>query len=76
MTGVQTCALPIPEYLTLPQSPEKMILAGIESEKAAIHQYEMHINMINDCDVTAVLKRIIKDEEYHIILLHALLKEL
>lgn len=65
-----------PEYLTLPQNPEKMILADIESEKAAIHQYEMHINMINDCDVTAVLKRIIRDEEYHIMLLHALLKEL
>ncbi len=31
--------------------------------------------MIKDHDVNAVLARIIKDEEYHIMLLQALLKE-
>lgn len=32
----------------------------------------MHIRMIKDEGVNAVLKRIIKDEEYHIMLLRAL----
>ena len=46
--------------------------ANIEAEKAAIDQYLMHIRMIKDEGVNAVLKRIIKDEEYHIMLLRAL----
>ncbi len=65
-----------PEYLTIPESAGKMILADIESEKAAIHQYRMHMNMINDNDVNAVLARIVKDEEYHIMMLQTLIKEL
>lgn len=65
-----------PEYLTIPDHIGKMILADIESEKAAINQYNMHIKMINDKYVNAVLARIIKDEEYHIMLLQSLLKEL
>lgn len=65
-----------PEYLTLPENAGKMILADIESEKAAIHQYRMHMNMINDNDVNAVLARIVKDEEYHIMMLQTLIKEL
>lgn len=65
-----------PEYLTLPENAEKMLAAGIEAEKAAINQYTMHINMIQDSCVNAVLARIIKDEEYHIMLLQAMLKEL
>lgn len=64
-----------PEYLTIPEHLGKMLLADIESEKAAINQYKMHINMINDNCVNAVLARIIKDEEYHIMLLQALMKE-
>ena len=64
-----------PEYLTIPGNARKMILADIESEKAAINQYRMHIKMINDNDVNAVLARIIKDEEYHIMMLQALLTE-
>lgn len=64
-----------PEYLNIGENTEKMILTNIESEKAAINQYTMHIKMINDNYVNAVLARIIKDEEYHIMLLRALLKE-
>lgn len=64
-----------PEYLTLPDQIGKMLSADIESEKAAIHQYKVHMNMINDSCVNAVLARIIKDEEYHIMLLSALLKD-
>lgn len=65
-----------PGYLTLPEHAKKMIAADIEAEKAAISQYRMHIKMINDNDVNAVLARIIKDEEYHIMILRALLNEL
>ena len=61
-----------PEYLTIPENTGRMIQADIEAEKAAIDQYLMHIRMIKDEGVNTVLKRIIKDEEYHIMLLRAL----
>lgn len=64
-----------PEYLTTPDQLHTMLLADIESEKAAINQYRMHIKMIHDKCINAVLLRIIQDEEYHIILLQALLKK-
>ena len=60
-----------PEYLTLPEQIGKMIAADIEAEQAAIHQYHMHMKMIRDPEVNAVLARIIKDEEYHIMLLRS-----
>ena len=53
-----------------------MLCADIEAEREAIAQYRTHICKINDDYVNAVLRRIIKDEEYHIILLQALLEEL
>lgn len=52
-----------------------MLIADIEAEKAAINQYKMHISMINDDCVNDVLARIMIDEEYHIMLLQAMLKE-
>ncbi len=60
-----------PEYLTLPHQIEKMILADIEAEQAAANQYRAHIKLIRDPDVNAVLARIIRDEEYHIMLLRS-----
>lgn len=65
-----------PRYLTLPRNPRDMILADIQSEKDAIHQYIIHMEMIGDDCVDAVIARIIKDEEYHIVLLEDLLKEI
>ena len=65
-----------PGYLTIPENPREMLLADIESEKDAIRQYKMHIEMILDNDLNAVLRRIIKDEEYHIIMLQTLMDEL
>ena len=65
-----------PEYLTIPENVKKMLLADIEAERDAINQYQMHINMINDPYVNAVLVRIIKDEEYHIMLLQMMMEEL
>lgn len=65
-----------PQYLSNPAGAREMLLADIESEKQAIAQYTAHIKMIEDVFVNAVLKRIIVDEEYHIMLLQGLLEEL
>ena len=58
--------------MTIPENIDKMLTADIEAEKDAIRQYEMHIKMIDDDCVNAVLRRIILDEEYHIMLLKSL----
>lgn len=63
------------EYVNIQGNIGKMLQSDIEAEKAAINQYGMHMKMIKDIHVNAVLARIIKDEEYHILLLQALLKE-
>lgn len=63
-----------PEYLSLSEEMKGMLLANMEAEQAAIVQYEAHIKMIKDDCVNAVLARIIKDEEYHIMILKALLQ--
>ena len=65
-----------PEYLNIPEQAKSMLVADIEAEKAAINQYQAHIKMIKDSCVNAVLARIIKDEEYHIMLLKVLLAEM
>ena len=64
-----------PQYLSLADNAKKMLLISIESEKAAINQYRMHMKMIKDDYINAVLARIVKDEEYHIMMLHALMTE-
>lgn len=61
-----------PEYLELPRNGRKMIMADIEAERDAISQYKMHMKMINDEYINAILARIIKDEEYHIMILQSL----
>ncbi len=61
-----------PEYLDIPANIGNMIRADIEAEKDAIGQYKRHIKMIGDDYVNAVLERIIKDEEYHIMILQSL----
>lgn len=63
-----------PEYLQIPENFKNMLLADVESEKAAIAQYEAHIKVIKDDCVNAVLARIIHDEEYHIMLLRTMLQ--
>ena len=65
-----------PEYLAIPGNPREMLIADIESEKDAIRQYRKHMGMIRDNNVNAVLARIVKDEEYHIIMLQAMMDEL
>lgn len=61
-----------PEYIDIPSNIRKMIMADIEAEKQAVNQYKMHMKMINDDCVNAVLARIIKDEEYRIMIRKAL----
>ena len=65
-----------PKFITIPENPRDMLIADIEAEKDAIRQYRMHMGMICDSSVNAVLERIIRDEEYHIILLQTLMDEL
>lgn len=64
------------QYAAIPCSAREMLLTDIEGEKQAIAQYRAHINAMEDAYVNAVLKRIIKDEEYHIMLLENFLEEL
>ncbi len=64
-----------PEYLTIPENIQRMLLADIEAEKDAVRQYRMHMDIIKDGYINAVLARIIKDEEYHIMLLQWMMKE-
>ena len=61
-----------PKFLDIPEDIGRMLAADIEAEQAAIRQYQAHIRMIKDSCVNAVLKRIILDEEYHIMILRNL----
>ena len=61
-----------PQYLKIKENSKEILETAIESEKAAINQYKMHMKMIKDNGIHAVLARIIKDEEYHIMILQSL----
>lgn len=65
-----------PAYLRLPEHAKQMIQVSIEDEKKAISQYKMHMSMIKDEYVDAVLARIIKDEEYHILILQGMMEDI
>lgn len=62
----------MPSYLSLPSQTREMLQVSIQGEQDAIYQYQRHISMIKDSSVNAVLSRIVKDEEYHIMILRAL----
>lgn len=65
-----------PQYLSIPENARDMLAEDIEAERAAIKQYRMHVNRMRDEYVNAVLERIVRDEEYHIMVLQALMKEM
>ncbi len=65
-----------PSCLDIPDKLENMLRADIEAETAAINQYRAHMRIIKDECINAVLDRIIMDEEYHIMILQALLNEI
>ncbi len=50
-----------------------MLRADLERELAVIDQYSMHIRMIKDDYVNDVLKRIVQDEQYHVMLLRSMM---
>lgn len=56
--------------------PCAQLRADIQAEREAILQYEEHIRLIEDRYIRAMLRRIIKDEEYHIQLFSAELARL
>lgn len=64
-----------PEGVNITGDVRQMLLADIEAEKGAVKQYRVHMRMMNDDYVKAVLARIIMDENYHIMLLETLLEE-
>lgn len=63
-----------PAPIALVYDFNEIIMANIKGERAAIKQYEDHIRLIKDSYITDMLKRIVKDEKYHILLLKDLLK--
>lgn len=65
-----------PAYILFAQNVKDILLSNIDAERAAIAQYEKHMQKISDPCVNAVLERIIKDEEYHIMMLDTLLRGL
>lgn len=65
-----------PAFLSIPDNIRQMLYADIQSEKEAIEQYRMHVQRIKDDCVNAVLLRIVKDEEYHIMMLQSMLEEM
>ena len=65
-----------PQCLTLPEKIDEMLQADLEREIATIEQYNMHIRMIRDDYVNAVLGRIVQDEQYHIMLIRSMMDTL
>ncbi|WP_172674812.1 ferritin-like domain-containing protein [Cellulosilyticum ruminicola] len=63
-----------PNYVKVLYNYDEIINANIEGEHTTIRQYEEHIKCIKDCYITDILKRIVKDEKYHIRFLKDLLK--
>lgn len=56
-----------PQYIAYHNfDPCAQLRADIQSEYDAIHQYQAHIEVIQDPYIQALLARIIKDEEFHI----------
>ena len=53
-------------YVNYETNVTKILLLNIENEEAAIKQYKMHIQLINDKYIKEILERIILDELEHI----------
>ena len=55
--------------------PLKMLLDDIQSEEAAIAQYEDMISCLRNEEIAALIQRIVMDERLHVMVLKALLEE-
>lgn len=58
-----------------PQELPLLLKNSIQGETQAIEQYRRQLNWIEDENITAVLSRIILDEEHHIAIFRALYQE-
>lgn len=63
-----------PKFIVYGKDIKSMLKSDIQGEVDAIAQYKKHIEEIDDKYIKALLKRIIKDEEFHIKILDSLLK--
>ena len=63
------------QFISYEANPKYFLKENIASEKAAINNYSIRINQINDKSVQAVLGRIILDEENRIRIFNALIDE-
>ena len=54
------------EYLNYSHNLKEMLLIDINSEIEAIKQYTSHIELIDDCYIKDLLRRIILDEKIHL----------
>ena len=65
------------DFLLGVEQKQEVDFSGLtEAEKAAIAQYKAHMQRIGDPCVNGVLRRIIRDEEYHIMLLQIMLQDM
>lgn len=51
---------------------KEILLEDIDKEMKAIRRYQKHIEEIGDCYIKQILKRIIEDEEIHVVCLQSL----
>ncbi|SMC28023.1 bacterioferritin [Clostridium acidisoli DSM 12555] len=64
------------EFVPYGHSTKDRLKLAIESEYAAILQYEKHIQQIKNCDIQRLLERIIMDEKIHVNIFKQILCEL
>ena len=63
------------QFISYETNPKYFLKENIANEKAAIENYYIRTNQINDRSVQSVLNRIIQDEENHIRIFNALLEK-
>ncbi len=64
-----------PEYVHISSLTKQMLQDDLDAEQATIEQYRVHIGMIADDYINDILERIVKDEEYHVMMLQFLMNE-
>ena len=63
-------------YVQYSTNIKNLLIDDINSEKAAISNYRKHIELIKDKNIQKLLKRIIADEELHVIIFTQYLEQL
>lgn len=55
-----------PSFISYPHELRALVKESIKAEKAAIRKYSREARTIRDMNITAILNRIIRDEEHHL----------